>query len=109
MAIKLKDNRHRAPNNQWIVEKTLLSLNDHKPDSDQMLAAIYQFKHYLSKLPYRKLPLRRWTQDIELVRCHKQKQVLSVYKTKGADAALELIKSLNTESDLNYKDWLKIQ
>lgn len=68
----------------------------------------YEIKKALALFPYTKLPLCKWLSKEFIARKQKERtEILSVYKTRGTNAALEAIKKLpKTEQDLPYKEWV---
>jgi len=107
----LESQRDAAPQNVWVVNLALKSLSNTVDEADRALSIAREYKNYLSLLPYKKLPLRKWYPEthLKLQELRRQK-VLEIYKSQGTDATLHYIQTNSkTEFDLEYKEWLRTQ
>jgi hypothetical protein len=111
MVTLLEECREKAPHNTWIVDLALKSLSGKNHETNELLSIAKEYKGYLSQLPYKKLPLRKWYPE-EYIKQNETKRikVLEIYKSEGTDATLEYLKTIpKSDFDLEYKEWLKLQ
>ena len=97
------------PHNRWVVDLALDVIEGRPPrDEHRELAALAQeVRALLKDLPRPETPLRPAPTSEQLARMEEERQrVRRLYKAKGADAALELIKETSAQRHLmSHERW----